>query len=228
MSVTCSPNFWTGHRAGDLCLWYLEHDNSWRLLWQADVVQCIDGQMSDVGGHQLHSGYEGHLHPNHSGEYFEISQFFGKGEWGVILVILWRGGGGRNLFWYISQRVHSLQFSSVVFYLQVIVCVLLNQKQLQVYFFITITIQCKCAWFFFLQTNDGTTDVQVESIIKVQCETQLDKMAPTMTTDPNFQTLSSEILTLVCPNDCSNNGQCEGGKNNSQRMGFRCKVDLYK
>lgn len=80
--------------------------------------------MSDVGGHQLHSGYEGHLHPNHSGEYFEISQFFGKGEWGVILVILWRGGGGgRNLFWYISQRVHSLQFSSVVFYLQVIVCV---------------------------------------------------------------------------------------------------------
>lgn len=79
---------------------------------------------------------------------------------------------------------------------------------------------------FFLQTNDGTTDVQVESIIKVQCETQLDKMTPTMTTDPNFQTLSSEILTLVCPNDCSNNGQCEGGKNNSQRMGFRCKVDL--
>lgn len=108
MSVTCSPNFWTGHRAGDLCLWYLEHDNSWRLLWQADVVQCIDGQMSDVGGHQLHSGYEGHLHPNHSGEYFEISQFFGKGEWGVILVILWRGGGGGGIYFgtFLKECIH--------------------------------------------------------------------------------------------------------------------------
>lgn len=52
----------------------------------------------------------------------------------------------------------------------------------------------------------------MDEIIKIQCEAQLDKMAPVSSTDPSFQTLSAEIMTLVCPNDCNNHGQCREGR----------------
>lgn len=63
-----------------------------------------------------------------------------------------------------------------------------------------------------LQTNDGTSDVSIDSIVQVQCEAQLEKMAPVSSTDSAFQTMSNEIMGLVCPNNCNNHGQCIGGK----------------
>lgn len=67
-------------------------------------------------------------------------------------------------------------------------------------------------FFPLLQTNDGTAGLSVDEIIKIQCEAQLDKMAPVSSTDPAFQTLSTEIMSLVCPNDCNNHGQCREGR----------------
>ncbi|XP_061194923.1 uncharacterized protein LOC133203073 [Saccostrea echinata] len=75
-------------------------------------------------------------------------------------------------------------------------------------------------------TNDGTSGVSIDSIVKVQCEAQLTKMAPAMSTDTSFQTLSAEIMNLVCPNDCSSNGQCEGGQCKCYRdyIGADCSI----
>lgn len=74
-------------------------------------------------------------------------------------------------------------------------------------FYCTVNI-----FFSSFQTNDGTAGLSVDEIIKIQCEAQLDKMAPVSSTDPSFQTLSTEIMSLVCPNDCNNHGQCREGR----------------